>query len=118
VVWLAGVLDVVELAVVLDTRAARRGGHPTIGNVGVRCRRAHLFTTIWVAGVSVKAVRLSGGLIQRCPVCEHWTRVTRVTDADLTVHNRRVAASHRDARIRLPHRYRIGRHPAGAGPTF
>jgi hypothetical protein len=99
VVWLAVALAVAVLAVVLNTRAARRGGHPTGGNVVVRSRHGHLFTTIWVAGVSFEAVRLGGGLIQRCPVCEHWTRVTRVTDADLTDHNRWVAASHRDARI-------------------
>jgi len=99
VVRLAVVLPVAVLAVVLKTRAARRGGHPTGGNVVVRSRHRHLFTTILVAGVSFEAVRLGGGRIQRCPVCEHWTCGARVTDADLTDHNRRVAASHRDARI-------------------
>jgi len=99
VVWIAVVLAVAVLAVVLYTRAARRGGHPTGGNGVVRSRHGHLLTTIWVAGVSFEAVRLGGDRIQRCPVCEHRTRDTRVTDADLTDHNRRVAASHRDARI-------------------
>jgi hypothetical protein len=97
--WPAVILAVAVLAVVLTARAARRGGYPTGGKVVVRCRHGQLFTTIWVAGVSVKAVRLGARRIDRCRVCEHSTRVTRVTGADLTDHDRRVAASHRDSRI-------------------
>lgn len=45
----------------------------------VRCRRNHLFTTIWVPLASVKAIRLGRQRLQRCPVGHHWSRV-RVVD--------------------------------------
>lgn len=42
----------------------------------VRCAAGHLFTTIWIPLVSLKALRLGGGRYQHCPVGHHWTTVT------------------------------------------
>ena len=48
---------------------ARNGYSGTGGDTIVRCRRGHLFTTNWIVGLSVKAVRLGYEHNQRCPVC-------------------------------------------------
>ena len=78
---------------------ARRLGYKVGGNVVVRCRQGHLFTTIWVPGASLKAIRLGWARLQRCPVGKHWTLVTPVKDATLTQEERRRAGQHHDVRI-------------------
>jgi hypothetical protein len=70
------------------------------GNVIVRCRDGHLFTTIWIPGASVKALRLGRWRYQRCPVGNHWSLVTPVRESELTEEERRLAHGRRD--IRLP----------------
>lgn len=47
----------------------------------VRCSSGHLFTTIWIPGASVKAIRLGNRRFQRCPVGHHWTTVERLDRA-------------------------------------
>ena len=84
---------------VVSTIVARRLGYNMGGNVVVRCRKGHLFTTIWIPGVSLKAVRLGWARFQRCPVGKHWSLVTPVRKSDLTDEERRVAAESRDVRI-------------------
>ena len=69
---LAGVAVAFE-AVALHLRSGRYGG-----NVTVRCRQGHLFTTIWIPGASLKALRLGWWRFQRCPVGGHWSVVTPV----------------------------------------
>src|SRR5512142_2152102 len=54
--------DTLEAAA-LWLRTSRVGGR-----VVVRCRHGHLFTTIWIPGVSAKALRLGLWRFQRCPV--------------------------------------------------
>jgi hypothetical protein len=49
----------------------------------VRCSAGHLFTTIWIPFLSLKAVRLGGPRYQYCPVGHHWAAVTRL-DMDST----------------------------------
>jgi hypothetical protein len=44
----------------------------------VRCREGHVFTTIWIPGGSLKAVRMGRWRWQRCPVGGHWTWVRRI----------------------------------------
>src|SRR5436190_19127915 len=74
----------------------RRRGYPLAGNVVVRCREGHLFTTLWVPGISVKAFRLGPWRLQRCPVGKHWSIVTPARRSDLTEDERRMAAESRD----------------------
>lgn len=92
-------LVVIVVLVVGVTLVARGLGYKLGGNVVVRCRKGHLFTTIWVPGGSLKAVRLGWARLQHCPVGHHWSLVTPVRDADLTDEERRIAAEHRDVRI-------------------
>ncbi len=99
--WLVPILIVVLVGAVyaLGTVRARRRGYGVGGNVVVRCRKGHLFTTLWVPGASIKAVRLGSSRWQHCPVGDHWSIVTPVRDADLTDEQRVIAARHRDIRI-------------------
>jgi hypothetical protein len=83
----------------VGTVIARRRGYPMGGNVVVRCRDGHLFTTIWVPGASVKAVRLGWWRIQRCPVGNHWSVVTPVRESDLSESEQRFAREHKDIRV-------------------
>ena len=92
-------LVAVGLVYVVGTIVARRMGYGVGGNVVVRCRHGHLFTTIWIPGASLKSVRLGWWRIQRCPVGHHWSLVSPVRESDLTEDERRVAHEHRDARI-------------------
>jgi hypothetical protein len=81
------------------TVVGRRLGYGVGGNTVVRCREGHLFTTIWIPGASLKALRLGWGRLQYCPVGRHWSIVTPVRAADLTEAERREAAEHHDIRI-------------------
>jgi hypothetical protein len=75
-------------------------GYPIGGNLVVRCRRGHLFTTIWLPGASLKSVRFGWWRLQRCPVGKHWSIVTPVKKSELTENAKRIASEHKD--IRLP----------------
>jgi hypothetical protein len=75
-------------------RAGRLGG-----NVVVRCRQGHLFTTIWIPGVSVKSLRLGLWRLQRCPVGQHWSLVTPVKNSELSDEQRHEAGEQRDLRL-------------------
>jgi hypothetical protein len=86
-------------AIAVWTLVARRLGYRLGANTVVRCRRGHLFTTIWIPGVKLKAIDLLVARIQWCPVGRHWSLVMPVRDADLTVEDRLFAGSHRDVRI-------------------
>lgn len=92
-------LVVIVLVLGIGTVAARKLGYKIGGNTIVRCRQGHLFTTIWIPGASLKALRLGPARWQRCPVGKHWSLVTPVKEADLTDEERRSAAEHRDVRI-------------------
>jgi hypothetical protein len=84
---------------VVGTILARLRGYRFGGNVIVRCRQGHLFTTIWIPGASLKSVRLGWWRLQRCPVGDHWSLVSPVKEDDLSEDEKRLAAEHRDARI-------------------
>jgi hypothetical protein len=64
----------------------------------VRCRKGHLFTTIWIPGVKLKALDLGAALaaLSRRP---HWSLVTPVRDSDLTDEQREFAPTHHDVPI-------------------
>ena len=84
---------------VVGTIVARRKGYGIGGKTVVRCRAGHLFTTIWIPGGSLKAIRLGWVRFQRCPVGKHWTFVVPVKETALTDEERHTAAEHRDVRI-------------------
>jgi hypothetical protein len=69
------------------------------GNVVVCCRDGHLFTTIWLPGASLKALRFGWWRFQWCPVGGHWSFVTPVRETDLTDDELRLARGRKDVRI-------------------
>lgn len=87
----AGAVTAVE-AVLLRRRTGSLVGLKTI----VRCQSGHLFTTTWVPGASVKALRLGPWRVQRCPVGRHWSLVRPVEPAKLSDAERADARSVRD----------------------
>jgi hypothetical protein len=87
-------------ALLADVVPLWRRGYGVGGNVVVRCRDGHVFTTLWLPGVSVKSLRLGPWRFQRCPVGGHWSLVTPVPRSDLTEDETRTAGATRD--IRLP----------------
>ena len=90
------------LAVAVDALGmivARRRGYKLGPNTLVRCRRGHVFSTIWIPGASVKSLRLGWFRFQRCPVGGHWTLVHPVRERDLGFVQRRRATARRDVRI-------------------
>jgi hypothetical protein len=79
------------------TLAAR--GLPIGGNLIVRCRRGHLFTTIWIPSVSIKALRLGWLRLQWCPVGRHFSLVSPVRESELSERQRREARGRHDLRL-------------------
>jgi hypothetical protein len=79
-------LVVAVVAVVAEALVLRRRGYGLAGDVVVRCGRGHLFTTLWVPGVSFTALRLGWWRFQHCPVGRHWALVTPARVAGLTPH--------------------------------
>jgi hypothetical protein len=69
------------------------------GNVVVRCRGGHVYTTIWIPAVSMKSLRLGWWRFQRCPVGKHWSIVSPVREPDLTRREKRSARENKDVRI-------------------
>lgn len=90
---LAGAVLLETVPLLLRTR--RLGGR-----IVVRCRQGHLFTSLWIPGVSLKSLRLGYWRLERCPVGHHWSVVTPMRDSDLSDAERRTAREHHD--IRLP----------------
>lgn len=101
----AGAIVGVAAAVVaigaIGTRAAsmRRQGYPVGGHVIVRCSAGHLFTTLWLPGASLKAVKLGPMRLQHCPVGHHFAVVRPVRESDLTEQELTFAREHRDGNV-------------------
>jgi hypothetical protein len=90
---------VFAMASLAEPLAMRARGYPIGGNLIVRCRSGHLFTTLWIPGASIKALRLGWLRVQRCPVGRHWTVVTPVKDSELNDKQKRLARSRHDVRL-------------------
>lgn len=90
---------IIVAALLLEPLAMKIRGYPLGGNLVVRCRKGHLFTTIWLPGVSLKSIRFGWWRIQRCPVGKHWSIVTPVKEADLSGDEKRIANARKDLRI-------------------
>jgi hypothetical protein len=93
------ILAGVVVAYVVGTIIAVRQGYSFGRNAVVRCRQGHLFTTVWIPGASVKALRLGFWRIQWCPVGRHVDLVRPVKPADLTDAERSFAVSHHDVPV-------------------
>lgn len=87
------------LTAVEAVAVGRRRGRFFCAQTIVRCRSGHLFTTLWIPGASVKAVRLGLWRYQRCPVGGHWALVTPVRVSELTEAERQEAARHHDGKL-------------------
>jgi hypothetical protein len=92
-------LILLAVAVVVETMAVARKGYGFGGNVVVRCRKGHLFTTIWIPAASFKSLRLGWARVQRCPIGHHWTVVMPVCEAELSEDDREFAEAHHDVRV-------------------
>jgi hypothetical protein len=95
-VWIVTIviLALVAVSVVVVNVVARRQGYSIPGKTVVRCSKGHLFTTTWIAGGSLKAVRLGPHTrCQYCPAGRHWAIIHPVKDGDLTDEERRAAAA-------------------------
>jgi hypothetical protein len=90
------IVVVAILAFVAGALIARRKGYNRPGEVVARCRRGHLFTTVWSAKASGRRVDLGWARIQRCPVGDHLTIVFPVRNTDLTAEQRKEARKYRD----------------------
>jgi hypothetical protein len=87
------------VAFVVEAIAVWRRSGKLGGNIVVRCQSGHLFTTIWIPGVSVKSARLGPWRLQRCPVGGHFSIVTPIKESDLNPWQRRSARAHQDIRV-------------------
>jgi hypothetical protein len=85
--------------VVVPTVVGRRLGYAFGPHCVVRCRDGHVFTTVWVPGVSLTAIRLGWWRFQHCPVGGHWSLVHPVRRADLTADELAEAEAARDLRL-------------------
>jgi hypothetical protein len=74
-------------------------GRPIGGKLVVRCRQGHLFRTLWIPSVSVKALRLGWMRFQRCPVGRHWSFVVPVREFELSARRRRAVGRRLDTWI-------------------
>jgi hypothetical protein len=92
-------LLIIVVVILLEGIVIRLRGYRIGGNVIVRCRKGHHFTTIWLPGASLKSVRLAWWRFQRCPVGKHWSIVTPVKESDLTDEEKRIANENKDIRI-------------------
>lgn len=92
-------LAIMAAGMLVEAIPVWRRGYGVGGNVIVRCRDGHLFTTIWVPGASVKALRLGPRRFQWCPVGHHWSLVTLVRKSDLSERQRRTASKAKDLRV-------------------
>jgi len=75
---------------------ARRRGYNFGARTVVRCRRGHIFTTIWIPGASLKALRLGWWRVQWCPIGGHWTLVAPVRTTTINDAERHDADTHHD----------------------
>lgn len=64
----------------------------------VKCRRGHLFTTWWIPGVSIKALRFGWWRLQYCPIGSHLSLVVPISTTRLSQDQRRAAERH-DLRV-------------------
>ena len=90
------VTAVIVAGYVAGTIVAVERGYSFGRSVPVRCRQGHLFTTTWIPGASLKALRLGLWRAQWCPVGRHFDLVRLVKEGDLSPAELEFAAEHHD----------------------
>ena len=90
---------IIAVSLLVETIPLWLRGYALRRNVVARCRDGHLFTTIWIPGASLKAVRFGPWRFQRCPVGRHWSIVTPVRRTGLSEDEQRLASENKDIRI-------------------
>src|ERR1700749_499451 len=90
------VTAVIVAGYVAGTIVARNRGYSFGRSVPVRCRQGHLFTTTWIPGASIKALRLGLWRVQWCPVGRHVDLVRLVKEAALSPADLEFAAWNHD----------------------
>lgn len=93
------VLAVVLTGYAVGTVIARQQGYSFGRNAVVKCRRGHFFSTTFLPGGSLKAIRLGLWRIQWCPVGRHVDLVRLVKDAELSEAQREFALAHHDVPV-------------------
>ncbi len=92
-------IGIIVVMVIFGVSARRLGSAPVGGETIVRCPKGHVFTTLWVPGASLKAVRLGPYRLQRCPVGGHVALVTPANVFTLTDEEREMAEHYHDGLI-------------------
>jgi hypothetical protein len=91
--FLVILVAVVVLGIIILNVVMRRKGYSIPGKTIVRCSKGHLFTTTWIEGGSLKAVRLGPYTrYQHCPIGKHWSIIHPVKDQNLTAEERKKLA--------------------------
>jgi hypothetical protein len=90
------VFAVIAAVYAAGTAVAVRQGYAFGRDTVVRCRRGHLFSTVWIPGASVKSLRLGFWRVQWCPVGRHVDLVRPVKDSALSDTDREFALAHHD----------------------
>lgn len=93
------VLAVVLTGYAVGTVIAVRQGYSFGKNAIVKCRRGHFFSTTFIPGGSLKAIRLGLWRVQWCPVGRHVDLVRLVKDAELSEAQREFALAHHDVPV-------------------
>lgn len=87
------VIVVISIIFLVINIVIRSQGYSIPGKTVVRCSKGHLFTTSWIEGGSIKAVRLGPYTrYQHCPVGKHWSIVHPVKDEDLSAEDHKKLA--------------------------
>ena len=93
------VTAVIAVGYAAGTIIARQQGYSFGWSVPVRCRQGHLFSTMWIPGASIKALRLGLWRAQWCPIGRHFDLVRLLKEADLSPAELELAAEHHDIPI-------------------
>jgi hypothetical protein len=85
------------VAFVAGAFLARRKTRARPEQTYARCRRGHLFVTMWGGRGSFRMLDLGWARIQRCPVGDHLTLVYPVDESGLSAEQKKQAKKYRDA---------------------
>jgi hypothetical protein len=75
----------IGVIVVVMNLSMKKKGYDIPGRSIVRCSQGHYFRTLWIAGASLNAIRLTPTKrAQRCPVCHKFRIIVPIAEAEQT----------------------------------